>query len=148
MMPEQGSYPMREKNEYSNRKRWTRLGQPVFGSCNRSRFLISKSFETELSWREKLHLYAHLATCGSCPHYKQHLRIIQQMIRCYCSHHPQESSGWQLSAEARQRMKKLIQSKMRKPKTDQYSRMFFPSSFSCLLMAGNHSRPAAISDIP
>ena len=138
---------MREKSEHSNRKRWMRLSQPVFGSCNQSRFLISKSFETELSLREKLRLYAHLATCGSCPHYKQHLRIIQRMIRCYCSHHPQESSGWQLSAEARQRMKKLIQNKMRKPKTDQYSRMFFPSSFSCLLMAGN-SRPAAISDIP
>src|SRR4051794_39185187 len=111
---------MREKSEHSNRKRKARPGRLVFGSCNRSRFLISKSFETELSWWEKLRLYAHLATCVSCRHYKQHLRIIQRMVRCHCSRHPQAGSGWQLSAEARERMKKMIQDKMRKPKTDQY----------------------------
>jgi Putative zinc-finger len=120
---------MREKSEHSNKKRTTRPSPSVLGSCDRSRFLISKSLETELSWREKFLLYAHLVTCRSCRHYKQHLLIIQRMIRCYCSRHPQAGSSWQLSAEARERMKKLIQEKMRKPKTDQYSGIFFHPAF-------------------
>lgn len=107
---------MREKNKQSNKKYGARLRHLLFGSCHRNRFLISKSLEIELSWREKFCLRAHLSTCRSCRHYRQHLRIIRRMIRCYCSRHSEAGSGWQLSAEARERLKKLIQKKMHKPK--------------------------------
>ncbi len=107
---------MRKKNKQSNRIHGAPLGHLLFGSCDRNRSLISKSLEIELSWKEKFRLYAHLSTCGSCRHYRQHLRIIRRMIRCYCSRHSEAGSGWQLSAEARERLKKLIQKKMHKPK--------------------------------
>jgi hypothetical protein len=120
---------MRETNKQSNRKHGAQLGGWYSKSCDRSRFLISKSLEIELSWQEKFHLYAHLSTCGSCRHYRQHLRIIRRMIRCYCSRHPEASSGWQLSAEARERLKKLIQDKMRKP-NNQRARFLSALGFS------------------
>lgn len=128
-MPARFDPIMREKNKQSNRKHGTRLGRLVFGSCDRNRFLISKSLEIELSWQERFRLYAHLWTCGSCRHYRQHLRIIRRMIRCYCSHHPEAGSSWQLSAEARERLKKLIQDKTHKPK-NQRARFLSALGFS------------------
>jgi hypothetical protein len=116
---------MRKKNKQSNKKHGARLGHLLFGSCDRNRSLISKSLEIELPWQEKFRLCAHLSTCGSCRHYQQHLRIIRRMIRCYCSRHSEAGSGWQLSAEARERLKKLIQKKMHKPKNQ---RAKFPSA--------------------
>jgi hypothetical protein len=120
---------MRKKNKQSNRKHGAWLGHLVFGSCDRNRFLISKSLEIELSWQEKFSLYAHLSTCGSCRHYRQHLRIIRRMIRCYCSRHSEAGSGWQLSAEARERLRKLIQKKMHGPK-NQRARFLSALAFS------------------
>jgi hypothetical protein len=119
---------MREKNK-QNKKHGARLGHLLFGSCDRNRSLISKSLEIELSWQEKFRLCAHLSTCGSCRHYRQHLRIIRRMIRCYCSRHSEAGSGWQLSAEARERLKKLIQKKMHKPQ-NQRARFPFAPGFS------------------
>jgi len=100
----------------SNRGRvLTKLFHLFFMGCGASRFLISKSLDQKLSWREKLRLYVHLATCSSCRRYRRQLQAIRQLIRCYCSRHPEaRNSSRNLSAEARNRIKKLLQDRIRK----------------------------------
>lgn len=89
------------------------------GRCDGTRSLISKSLDAKLSWREALHKYAHLATCSSCRHYRQHLRIMRRLIRCYCAAHPEAEANWRLSFEARERINKKIRDTMHKPDAEQ-----------------------------
>jgi Putative zinc-finger len=99
----------------------TKLFRVVFTGCEVSRFLISKSLDKELSWGERSRLYVHLAICSQCRRYRRQLKTIRQLIRCYCSHHPEvRNSSWNLSAEARKRIKRLLRQKMRRPCIDQY----------------------------
>lgn len=99
------------------RARFLRL---LFGSCDRTRFLISKSLDTRLSWREALRKYVHLATCNSCRHYRQQLRIIRRFVRCYCAVHPEVTANRRLSTEARERIKKEIRDRIQKPDSEQF----------------------------
>lgn len=93
--------------------------QRLFGTCERARFLISKSLDKKLSWGEALQTYGHLATCSSCRHYRNHLQIIRRLIRCYCAAHPEVAAAWRLSDEARERIKKVIRDKEQMPESQQ-----------------------------
>jgi len=98
----------------------TKLFRLVHRGCRVSRFLISKSLDRKLPWGEKFRLYVHLATCSSCRRYQRQLQTIRQLVRCYCSRHPEvRDSSWNLSAEARNRIKKLLRDKMRRPGINQ-----------------------------
>jgi hypothetical protein len=99
--------------------RRSRLLGVRIGSCDSTRLLISKSLDAKLSWREALHKYAHLATCSSCRHYRQNLRIMRGLIRCYCAAHPQAGANWRLSSAARERINKKIRETMHKPDAEQ-----------------------------
>lgn len=98
------------------RARFLRL---LFGSCDRTRFLLSKSLDARLSWSEALRKYAHLATCSSCRHYRQQLQIIRRFVRCYRAVHPEAAANWRLSTEARERIKKKIRDRIQRPDSEQ-----------------------------
>lgn len=114
---------MRGRNELSIKNRIKSISRSLrfllFGTCGRTRLLISKSLDKKLSWREALCANTHLATCGSCRNYRHHLHVIQRLIRCYCSAHSDAGANWRLSADARERIKKVIQDKIHKPETKQ-----------------------------
>lgn len=109
---------------------WVRFRRSLFGTCTRTRFLISKSHDSRVSWKEALRIRTHVATCSSCRHYKRQLQIMRRLIRCYVSTHPEAEASWHLSREARERLKQIIRQKMQGADREEPQMEFHPSPVS------------------
>jgi hypothetical protein len=78
--------------------------------CKSLTFLISQSFDRELSIRERIVLTLHLKICERCNRYLDHLVLMRQIARK--KHETDEEnpkfSDMSLSPQMRERLKKML----------------------------------------
>ena len=83
-------------------------------TCKETAQLLSKSFETELSWWKKLNLKLHLSMCDLCNRYLRQLKMIRKIISSASEDIKVES--WDdreaLPLDVKQHMYKNIMSKL------------------------------------
>jgi hypothetical protein len=79
-------------------------------SCKRAGELISLSFETKLSLRQRLALAVHLCGCRWCRRFTRQLRLLQQACRAWArsDRTTQAAAGAALTAEARARIGRTL----------------------------------------
>jgi hypothetical protein len=82
-------------------------------SCEEISKLISESFERKLSLRERFNLRMHVTLCGTCRMFRRFQHYLHQVIHQVVSRHDvaEGDPSVQLSAEARNRIRKVIASK-------------------------------------
>jgi hypothetical protein len=75
-------------------------------SCKRAGELISLSFETKLSLRQRLALAVHLCGCRWCRRFRRQLRLVEQACRMWArsDQTTKAAAGAALTAEARARI--------------------------------------------
>lgn len=64
-------------------------------ACDEAGYLISKSHDTKLTFREKINLRIHLLSCHICRKYETQIRQLSRIVHIYrhdcaddnCSHH-------------------------------------------------------------
>lgn len=69
--------------------------------------LLSASLDRKLSWRQRLSIRLHCFICIWCERYGEHLGWLRQWSR-HTPEHTHEMGGGQLSAEARERIKRAL----------------------------------------
>ncbi len=79
-------------------------------SCKRAGELISLSFETKLSLRQRLALAVHLCGCRWCRRFTRQLRLVQQACRGWArsDRTTKVAVGAALTAEARERIGRAL----------------------------------------
>ena len=79
-------------------------------SCKRAGELISLSFETKSSLRQRLVLAVHLCGCRWCRRFRRQLRLMEQACRTWArsDRTTKAAAGAALSAEARERIRRAL----------------------------------------
>ncbi|QDT00755.1 anti-sigma factor family protein [Adhaeretor mobilis] len=81
-------------------------------SCKEITKLVSESLDRELTWRQRVGLWMHIGMCGMCWRFRKDLIHIHEETRRQAKRIEDETgdSAEQLPIEARNRMKRLLES--------------------------------------
>jgi hypothetical protein len=80
-------------------------------SCKQAGELVSLSFETKLSMRQRLALAFHLYGCRWCRRFRHQLRMVEQACRVWArsDRTTEAATGAALTREARERIRHALQ---------------------------------------
>lgn len=83
-------------------------------SCKRASELISAAMDRDLSLKERVSLRAHLLICSGCRAFRRQLATIRHALRGRMNAFDEafETSGLRLSAEARNRIRRVLQERL------------------------------------
>jgi hypothetical protein len=78
--------------------------------CRAISELVSQSMERDLSWRQRMQVWMHLAMCRMCAGFARQLRFLRRAARANAERLGSDSSEPEpaLSQEARDRMKAVL----------------------------------------
>jgi hypothetical protein len=79
-------------------------------SCKNVTALASRSLEKDLSFREKIILKVHLATCLACQRYLQQIKFMGKVCEAQAEKIEQGENAPQLSPQASERLKNALKS--------------------------------------
>ena len=94
----------------SDRLRSTGRRGMTMVSCKRAGELVSRSFETKLSMRQRLALAVHLCGCRWCRRFQRQLRQVEQACRVWArsDRTTEAAPGAALTREARERIRRAL----------------------------------------
>jgi len=82
-------------------------------NCKQAAALISLRLEGELPLRERLLLGLHLCVCKLCRRFQRQLLFLRRVMRPYARHHVNEVAAPSLSDEARERIRRALESTLK-----------------------------------
>lgn len=77
-------------------------------ACQHTVEMLSQSLERPLTLRERINVKLHLWICAWCQWYIEQLHVIRDAARTKGAASPESSGGPNLSAEARERIKRKL----------------------------------------
>lgn len=85
--------------------------------CNEATMLVSRSFDTKLSFKERFQLKCHLLICAACNRFSKQIHFLQKIIHehghLHVHTHDEETPlRATLSDEARKRLKNEVSSRL------------------------------------
>lgn len=82
-------------------------------SCKEITKLVSESLDRELTWRQRIGLWMHIGMCGLCWRFRKDLIHLHEETGRHAKRIEDETadSGEKLPIEARERMKRLFESR-------------------------------------